>query len=160
VKSTGNSRTQSPILFPRTFGSRHLIVYNPGLIFGKEFYKVLPQGISAFNVAIQLNSTLGILQREVLGAVNLGDGAIKFSGREVRLFLLLEDLELINIEEECQHFVKRKMLDIPEELNQSDRRKIDAYIFSKLGLTQIEQDSIYESVIKLVENRMNKAKSI
>ena len=70
VKKDGNSRLVASILFPRTFGSRHIIVWNPDGVFGKEFYKVIIDSPDlAMSVAAQLNSTFGILQREILGLV-------------------------------------------------------------------------------------------
>src|SRR4030095_14026674 len=80
VKPSGNSTLIAPILFPRTFGSRHIVAWNRGRIHGKEFYKVIPKD-PAKEIAIvaQLNSTWGILQREILGLANLGAGGLTFS---------------------------------------------------------------------------------
>ena len=95
VKETGNSRLVAPILFPRTLGERHLIIWNPDGILGKEFYKVLPydKKFSIF-VAAQLNSTFGVLQREIIGSVALGSGGLKFSASDVGLFMLLPVSEI------------------------------------------------------------------
>ena len=37
---------------------------------------------------------------------------------------------------------------------------LDALIFDALNLTQGERDGVYEAVVKLVEARLNKAKSL
>ena len=39
------------------------------------------------------------------------------------------------------------------------RRTLDGVIFDALGLTQGERDGVYEAVVRLVENRLRKAKS-
>jgi len=89
VKQEGNSSLKAPILFPRTFGERHMVLWNVDGVYGKEFYKIIPASAGEeLSIVAQLNSTLGILQRELLGLVNLGDGAIKFSANDVGLLAL------------------------------------------------------------------------
>lgn len=161
VKSTGNSRLLSPILFPRTFGSRHLVVWNTGQVFGKEFYKVLPKrSKDVLPIVAQLNSTLGILQRELIGLVNLGDGAIKFSADDVRMFLMVTGLDSEHLVNSFESVAERDQLDLPDELSETDRRELDNIIFDALGLTSGERDAVYDAVIDLVSKRLQRAQTV
>lgn len=160
VKPTGNSRVVSPILFPRTFGSRHLVAWNSDAIYGKEFYKIIPRNKALIiPFAAQLNSTFAILQREIIGLVNLGDGALKFSADDLKLFLVLPDITLNVIEPLFRLLAERTMLAMPDELRQNDRKKVDRVIFDVIGLNQSECEAVYEAAINLVESRLNKAES-
>lgn len=161
VKSEGNSRLVSPLLFPRTFGNRHIVVWNPDGVFGKEFYKILPKNSKQnLAVAAQMNDTFTILQRELIGLANLGDGALKFSANDVEKFLLIENLKNSLIEKEFLKLSRRNQLDIYEEIQQPDRRELDAIIFDALGLTAGEREAVYEAVVDLVSKRLQKANTI
>ncbi|MCD6366297.1 MAG: hypothetical protein J7L46_02025, partial [Bacteroidales bacterium] len=76
---------------------RHLVIYNTGDVYGKEFYKIFPYN-NVLSIAIQLNLTFSILQRELYGLVNLGDGALKFSGEDLDLFYCLPSINFENID--------------------------------------------------------------
>lgn len=161
VKPDGNSRLVAPILFPRTFGSRHIIVWNPDGVFGKEFYKVIPNQRS-WNISLagQLNSTFGVLQRELIGLVNLGDGAIKFSADDVGMFLVVPQLDGPEFRAAFTTLVRREQLDFPEELNQPDRRKLDGIIFDAIGLSPNERDLVYKATAELVRRRTERAQRV
>ena len=49
---------------------------------------------------------------------------------------------------------------IHDEVNEPDRRALDAIIFDALNLTPGERDAVYEAVIHLVEARLQKASSL
>jgi len=187
VKEDGKSRLLSPILFPRTINDRQLIILNDIKAYGKEFYKIIPfSKEQIINIIFQLNSTLGILQRELFGLTNLGEGALKFSIYDLSFFLILK--KLIKIEK-FKNFIIRNQKEIMEELgfkkcNQDnchhrehpyeyvkpeevsfdkimpDRREIDRIIFEAIGLTKEEQLEVYRTVVELVKNRLLKAKRV
>ena len=54
----------------------------------------------------------------------------------------------------------RKILSIFSEIQQPDRRALDVIVFDALNLTQGERDGVYEAVVKLVEARLSKARSL
>jgi hypothetical protein len=54
----------------------------------------------------------------------------------------------------------REVKSIFDEVQQEDRAILDSIVFDALGLTQDERDAVYESVIKLVNSRLDKAKSL
>jgi hypothetical protein len=159
VKSEGNSRQPAPILFPRTSGARHAVLWNPQGVLGKEFYKVLiAEADLALSVAAQLNSTFGILQREILGLVNLGDGAVKFSAADVATFAVIADLPASAVADPFAVLATRPLLEISAELRQPDRRAIDAAMFDRVGLDRADREAIYDAVRALVTSRLEKAR--
>lgn len=160
VKPDGNSSLKAPILFPRTFGERHIVVWNVDRIYGKEFYKVIPNlERDELPIVAQLNSTFGILQRELLGLVNLGDGAIKFSANDVGMFQILIDIDSSRLRGPFDRMSNRSLLEIQEELDQPDRREVDSVIFDALELRSDERDEVYEVTARLVRQRLAKADS-
>ena len=129
-------------------------------VFGKEFYKVIPiDADKTVSYAAQLNSTFGILQREILGLVNLGDGAIKFSADDVALFDVDPALESNAFQPAFEHMASRELHPIEEELKQDDRRAVDGVLFEALRLTTAEQEQVYSATFELVTNRTRKAES-
>lgn len=160
VQEHGNSRVSAPILFPRTFGTRHIIVWNHEGVLGKEFYKIIPKDSHEIQVISQLVSTWGILQRELIGATNLGDGALKFSADDVGQFWIVKNIPITELYELMIALGKRKVLDFAEELLQPDRQALDRVIFSSIGLTEEGMSDFYSATLHLISNRVNKASSL
>ena len=161
VKKSGNSRLLAPILFPRTLGYRHVVVWNRDGVFGKEFYKIIPNSTQiVLPIAAQMNSTFAILQRELLGLVNLGEGAIKFSANDVGMFLVLPNISTPHLSSCFQDLAERPQHNIVAELQLSDRKALDDVIFEALGLSCKDREEVYNAVRALVQNRMNKASSV
>ncbi len=161
VNAKGNSRQTAPILYPRTLGNRHLVAYNPDGVVGKEFYRISPlNDADSLMIAGVLNSTFGILQREILGLTNLGDGGLKFSGKDIELFLITKNLSSDDLKTEFLEFAKETVFDIPKELQKSTRLNLDKIIFDFLDLTKTERNEVYQAVKKLVGDRLNKARSV
>ena len=160
VRADGNSRLKAPILFPRTLGTRHLIVWNPEGVYGKEFYKILPPRGKELVVISQLVSTFGMLQRELIGVTNLGDGALKFSGDDLELFWIVKDLTAEKLEGPFEKLAQRVAYDYREELLQKDRRSLDNIIFDALDISDVVRDQIYLAVEGLVTNRLQRAGSV
>ena len=165
-------RIVSPILFPRTIGDKHKILFNDGDVIGKEFYRIIPKDNEmSVSIALQLNSTFGILQREIFGISGLGDGALKFNLKSVERFNILPQLKLLK--SDFIKFLKREQLDVLSELgfepSQSireqipnplpDRKALDDIIFDALELTPEERNEVYYSVAELVKQRIDKAAS-
>jgi len=170
VKNEGNSCKTADLLFARTFYKRHLILLNKDRIIGKEFYKIYSKYHS--NLAILMNSTYAMLQKELIGLTNLGGGAIKFSKNDLKFFYFLKE---INYDlDTFKKFVNREQQDIFLELGFNhnlpireqypnpiaDRKELDNIIFDELGLTEEERKEVYWAVAELVKNRLDKAKSL
>jgi len=111
---------------------------------------------------IVLNSTLSILFKELIGRVNLGEGALDTTVYEANDLLifnpqLLNDVDVNMIE---TSITKRNILSIHEEIHTQEHRDIDEFIFNKIGLSFGEREALLEAVIYLVETRLDKSKSL
>ena len=157
----GLTRTNSiiaPILFPRTFGTRHMVIRNLSKVYFKEFYKIVPRDSKLINsIFLQLISSFGILQRELLGARNLGDGALKFSADDIELFLIVDDLSVDEKEIPLEEILNSRVDEYEDEVIKEYRMRIDKLIFDQLGLSQDEGDEVVSSVKSLCHDRMIKA---
>lgn len=49
---------------------------------------------------------------------------------------------------------------IQDEMMLADRQTLDAVVFDIMEFTQMERDAVYEEILGLVNNRVNKARSI
>lgn len=68
--------------------------------------------------------------------------------------------ELLVIQTEgLKSLIVRAVLPFFDEIRQPDCRELDNIIFDALGLTGGERDAVYEAVIELVRQRLEKAKS-
>jgi len=175
VNPLGNSTRTAPILFARTYGYDHLVPYNPDGIVGKEFYRIQPFEIAeSKNLALVLNSTFGILQKELIGSVNLGGGGIKFSGDDIEKFLL-PNRHLDFPEDVSEIFLTRSKMPIFQELGfedtslimdpsyipqpPHDRAAIDKVVFDFLSMNDDEVNTIYREVAILIHNRKIRSES-
>jgi len=176
VKMTGNSRDLGDVLFPRTFGEKHLVLLNNAGAVGKEFYRLQAKGIARVDLAIYLNLTISVLQRELLGIVNLGGGAIKFSTEDIKNFLYPRSLlnkfpfsgetkflrrEIKSIFEECGiNPESGTPIEEQEPHPLPDRAALDKVVFDALELTEKERKDVYRAVCRLVWNRISRARSV
>jgi len=133
-----------------------------------------------------LNSTLSWLFIEIFGRINLGEGAVRLVGED------LKDFPVIHVDKIREIFKERKFKVIknkirkifkvignrkigtvfeelgansPEEVSldkvKPDRRELDKIIMGEiLGLTEEEQLEVYKAVIQLVKERIERAKSV
>jgi len=160
VKSTGQSSRSAPILFPRTLGARHVVIWNPHGVLGKEFYKIAPRDPShTLSLVVQLNSTWGMLQRELLGLANLGDGALKFSIYDLELFDVVRDLNVTSCARAWERLSQRTQHPPEHEVWQPDRREVDQVVFDALGLTASQSEQVREAVCQLVGQRLAKSRT-
>jgi len=176
VAREGNNRDIADILFARTYGQDHLVLLNMCRSIGKEFYKITVKKIRARSLALYLNSTFCVLQRELFGVTNLGGGAIKFSGDDLRMFLFpLKLIQGFSFPTE-DRFIAREIKSIFEEIgvyplsgtqiNEQepaplpDRKALDDIVFDALGLSEEERKQVYRAVCQLVWERISKAKSV
>ena len=107
--------------------------------------------------------TAQILFRELHGRANLGQGALKTEGIDIRTFYVLSTKEqsiIMALSGARSSLAVRKIGSIQEESQSRERRSLDNIIFDILGLTQGERDAVYEAVINLVGTRLKKAGSV
>ena len=102
-----------------------------------------------------LNSSLFQLMVNMAGRSNFGGGLLKIQTYEVSELLCVDPKTFAFEDAAVFTSSSWEMLD-PSD----DRRALDAIIFDALGLTQGEQDAVYEAVVNLVESRLRKARSL
>lgn len=160
IKSSKSNDLVAPILFPRTLGSRHLVIRNLGKVYFKEFYKIIPfSDDMSDSIFAQLNSSFSIFQREILGLSNLGDGAIKFSIQSIGLFKLIPGLTNHTFDDIIEPLLTEPIDDIHIELAKSHRIELDDIIFTYLGLTQQERIMFMDLLYSTIDNRLSRAKT-
>ena len=160
VKTTASTQRVAPILFPRTIGERHIVPFCPDEVVFKEFYRILPPEGLDISIAAQLNSSFGILQRELWGIVALGQGGLKFNVTSVGCFRILPLLPSSEVRSLFLRMAQRPSMPIADELVQTDRLALDAVIFDALGLSRNEREALYKAVNHLVNVRLKKARSV
>jgi len=110
-----------------------------------------------------LSWTGQLLYRELHGRANLGQGALKTEGIDIRTFysLSIDSKEIIkSFQSSRKDLSKRNILPVSEERNNKDRHALDNIIFDIINLTRGERDAVYEEVVNLVESRLKKANSL
>ena len=116
-------------------------------------------------IGILLNSTITALFAELIGRRNFGEGVLWLATYEVAQFPIL-DLRLIGdsdrafIQRAFAGMSSRRPLPIKDEVTQCDRRALDEIIGRLLGLSSLELNAAYASVVSLVEERLSKASSL
>jgi hypothetical protein len=112
-----------------------------------------------------LNSTLSYLSAEVLARKTYGLGIAYLYGPEISNItipdpsLIAEDLskDIIQIHSKMK---ERKLLKIHDEINMPDRRELDYCISILMGLSDRQQNDIYDSLKTMVEARLKKARNL
>ena len=108
-----------------------------------------------------LNSTIIPVLIETEGITNLGEGVIYTNVYWLKTLPILEESCVENEIRQCYETMKmREILPIFDEVQQPDRRALDAIIFNALNLTQGDQEEMYEAVVHLVEARLQRAQSL
>ena len=102
-----------------------------------------------------LNSSLFQLMVNMAGRANFGGGLLKIQTYEISELLCLDPKTFAFEDEAIFASSSWEMLD-PSD----DRRALDAIIFDALELTQGERDGVSEAVVRLVESRLRKARSL
>jgi hypothetical protein len=124
-----------------------------------------------------LNSTLGILVKELFGRVSLGEGALDNSVTDAQVMPVLDpellgDGDLSRLKNAAEGLKDRAIMDIYEELGATNpedvsidevnehRRAVDKVLMEGvLELSTREQLQIYRGALQLVMDRMDKAAS-
>ena len=107
--------------------------------------------------------TAQILCRELHGRANLGQGALKTEGIDIRTFYVLKtnDESVIKaIRSARKSLASRSIGTVEQESKTDERRMLDNIIFDVIGLTKTEREDVYKAAIRLVDDRLNKAGSV
>ena len=120
-----------------------------------NFQEVHTDSALILPLCASLNSSLFQLMVNMAGRSNFGGGLLKIQTYEVSELLCLDPNTFAFENEAAFTSTAWEVLD-PSD----DRHALDAIIFDALGLTQGEQDGVYEAVVNLVESRLQKARSL
>ena len=131
----------------------------PSIYESDKFYGIKSQDNVDTLMAL-LNSTPVMLFKLLSGFHSLGGGGLKTAVYEVKDFRIVQP-ELVTFSEDLVNdLIQREVGTIQADIEQHNRRDLDAIIFDALNLTQGERDGVYEAVVNLVESRLRKAKSL
>lgn len=142
-------------------------------IVSDRFYEVefYDKSLGSFQIGAALNHTAQILQIDANGRINLGEGALDNMAYEAANNFIV-DPNLLQVDELA--VINREVKDIFEECGIDpskpireqepnplpDRKALDDVVFDALGLTKEERKKVYWAVCELVQNRLQKAKSV
>ena len=132
---------------------------SPSVYESDKFYGIQSQ-VNIDDLTVLLNSTLVMFFKLLSGFHSLGEGALKTAVYEVKDFqIVLPEIPMFD-GDLVAHFIHREINKIQDEISLPDRQELDAIIFDALNFTQGERDGVYEAVVKLVEARLSKARSL
>jgi len=161
--------------YPMVNNNRLIFALNNGLLNDADLVGVYPiEYFKDKKLLFSLNSTYNMLNMELAGISNLGEGAIKQNPIYIKNFSLIINPDLIKLEKNSDNLFKRRMgsifLECGFDSNFSvryqkpnplpDRKALDDIIFDILDLTEEERKEVYWSVCELVQNRLKKAGSV
>lgn len=162
-----NAPLETRIFLNKGINDRHFVaLLDEPTACDQQIYQIkVLSGIDDLLVGMLLNSTMTALFAELIGRCNFGGGVLWLATYEVGQFPVIDPRHFSSSESSMTtklfpSIAKRKPLSIALEVKQNDRRAYDDFIASIIGLTQGEQDALYEAVINLVEARLKKAGSV
>jgi hypothetical protein len=152
------------VLWPMIHNDRPAVFWNGyGVAVDHNLFEILgdyPLELWAF-----LASSPQIIFRELYGRSNLGEGALKTEGIDIRKFEVIRpevmrSFGIERLEAAFEQMSKRPIQPLEIEIHQPDRRALDEVVFDVLGLTAGEREAVYEAVVNLVRARLEKARSV
>ena len=147
------------LLWIETMHESFKVHRNAPLIYESDkFYGIKSQD-NINTLTALLNSTFMMFFKLLSGFHSLGGGALKTAVYEVKDFRVIKPELLTFNADLVEVLVQREIGTIQEDIEESNRRDIDAIIFDVLNLTTGERDGVYEAVIQLVTDRVEKAKN-
>jgi len=123
-----------------------------------NLFEVISEDRDILNaLGIYLNSAMIFLERELIGRVNLGDGALKVEGIDWER-ILVPDKKLLsrvkrNAGKEFEKLCKRSIKDIGTEAKRPDRSDFERGVLKSLGLPEEMTKKILDGVVELVDER-------
>ena len=152
------------VLWPMIHNDRPAVFWNGyGVAVDHNLFEILgdyPLELWAF-----LASSPQIIFRELYGRSNLGEGALKTEGIDIRKFEVIRpevmrSFGIERLEAAFEQMSKRPIQPLEIEIHQPDRRALDEVVFDVLGLSAGEREAVYEAVVHLVRARLQRAQSV
>lgn len=151
--------------------------YSENPFFVSDNFQEIHSDKDTCRLTLVLNSTLVALFINMMGRANFGGGLMKIQTYEVSNIKLIDPSSIkMNSHVECafSNYSKRSVTSVYEEYGiheptairsqepnpLPDRKALDEVVFDVLGLTKTERNEVYWAVCELVQNRLNKAKSM
>ena len=149
-------REMPPLSFNYLISSTARTLYAPdGCYASDNFQEIHIDSDLTLPLCASLNSSLFQLMINMAGRSNFGGGLLKIQTYEVSELLCLDPKTFAFEDAAIFASTAWEMLE-PSD----DRRALDTIIFDTLGLTQGERDGMCEAVVKLVDARLRKARSL
>ncbi len=143
----------------------------------QRIYMLKPKANIDLSLAAVMNSHLVSLVKEVEGRLNMGEGVLDTAVYEVPSYPVVDASGLSKTQREAlTEFIldnNSQITDVWDELGadqydnvdlenvRSDRRKLDSILLTDiLGLSENDQREIYQGLLRLVHERLNKAQSV
>jgi hypothetical protein len=106
-----------------------------------------------------LNNTFHSLQLEIMGRTSQGQGVLNTYGTEYSHMRVINPaaIDKASLTTAFLAVANRPVLPIFEEIQQADRRALDAIVFDAMELTQGERDGVYEALLQKVTFRLQRA---
>lgn len=175
------SARRAPILLTRGVWNRHIAFLNNNIgVASDRFIEIFPK-INKSELSILtlfLNSSVMLLIIELYGRTTLGLGTLDVQPIDIRKIPIINPTKLPKnihkkIKSSFDNFLHREILTVFEEIGASspdevslnkvkpDRRELDKIVMGEiLGLTEGEQLEVYRAVVKLVKDRIERARSV
>ncbi len=123
-----------------------------------NFYEINCEDESlAYGLSVYLNSGISFLQRELIGRINLGDGALKTEGIDWERILVPKKEFLLKLKKDAgkafEKLCRRTIKDIKTEAKRKDRMEFEKAVLKSLGLREELATQILAAVVGLVEDR-------
>ena len=111
-----------------------------------------------------LNSIIATLQLELLGRSNLGEGALDIKVYEYELLQIpihefLIEAQLKGVDHTFSQFLEQSPFSVIQETPKSIKNITDDFVASLFSLSPALLDSLFNELKKLVQTRIEKAKS-
>ena len=151
------------LLWTKSYDIRFLQRYSDlPILTDQRVYQVEPNdGIEPKLLAATLNSSLCSLFIELIGRVNLGEGALDTTVEEAQEYMIIPNPQLLKgklgeqILDAFDALSKRQIKPINEESKLRDRQKLDRLILQALGLDPAKYlKPIYDGLTELVRERI------
>lgn len=148
--------------WPKSFNDKFAIYSNPYQILSSDrFYEIIVQKDSNKELLFSvLNCSLISLMMEIIGRVNLGEGALDNMTYEAQI-CLIPNPEKISTDQEkkillaYQKISSRSIKPIAQEIKQKDRQALDASVLEALGLDPKRYlPQIYQGLVEMVNERL------
>jgi len=159
------ARDTADLVCTKAVGDSHKIgILREECLFDQRFYglRSLERRLT-WRTTLALFSSVWVLFRELYGRCSLGGGALDISTADMRR-TLIPSPAMLPSEGDCKSLLQalrgRGWKTVAEEVQSSDRRRIDDVCFDSLGLTSGEREAVYEAVVNLVQARLSKAGSM